>query len=105
MLSILSLSVVLWVNAQEKDSLKQKTIDEVIITGQFMQQSIDKSIYKVEVIDAQQIKNMAVTNVAEVLNQNLNILIEPSKVQETPVRILWGSAVNIPRYLLIIFRL
>lgn len=78
-LSILSLSVVLWVNAQEKDSLKQKTIDEVIITGQFMQQSIDKSIYKVEVIDAQQIKNMAVTNVAEVLNQNLNILIEPSK--------------------------
>ena len=78
-LSILSLSTILWVNAQEKDSLKQKTIDEVVITGQFTQQSINKSIYKVEVIDAQQIKNMAVTNVAEVLNQNLNILIEPSK--------------------------
>jgi len=78
-LSILSLSVVLCVNAQEKDSLKQKAIDEVVITGQFMQQAINKSIYKVEVIDAQQIKNMAVTNVAEVLNQNLNILIEPNK--------------------------
>lgn len=78
-LSILSLSTILWVNAQEKDSLKQKAIDEVVITGQYMQQSINKSIYKVEVIDAQQIKNMAVTNVAEVLNQNLNILIEPSK--------------------------
>lgn len=74
-LSILSLSTILWVNAQEKDSLKQKAIDEVVITGQYMQQSINKSIYKVEVIDAQQIKNMAATNVADVLNQSLNILI------------------------------
>lgn len=78
-LSIVSLSVIFWINAQEKDSLNQKKIEEVVITGQFMQQSINKSIYKVEVIDAQQIKNMAVTNVAEVLNQNLNILIEPSR--------------------------
>lgn len=78
-LSILSLSTVLWVNAQEKDSLNQEKIEEVVITGQYMQQSINKSIYKVEVIDAEQIRNMAVTNVAEVLNQNLNILIEPNK--------------------------
>lgn len=78
-LSILSLSTVFWMNAQEKDSLNQKKIEEVVITGQYMQQSINKSIYKVEVIDAQQIRNMAVTNVAEVLNQNLNILIEPNK--------------------------
>ncbi|MCS3868973.1 outer membrane receptor for ferrienterochelin and colicins [Chryseobacterium ginsenosidimutans] len=77
-LSILSLSTILWVNAQENDSLKQKKIEEVVITGQYMQQSINKSIYKVEVIDAEQIKNMAVTTVAEVLNQNLNILIEPN---------------------------
>ncbi|GEJ47186.1 TonB-dependent receptor [Chryseobacterium sp. ON_d1] len=66
-------------NAQQKDSLNKNNIDEVVITGQYMQQSINKSIYKVEVIDAQQIKNMAVTNVAEVLNQNLNILIEPNR--------------------------
>lgn len=65
-------------SAQEKDSLNQKKIEEVVITGQYMQQSINKSIYKVEVIDAEQIKNMAVTTAAEVLNQNLNILIEPS---------------------------
>lgn len=65
-------------NAQEKDSLNQNKIEEVVITGQYMQQSINKSIYKVEVIDAQQIKNMAVTNAAEVLNQNLNILVQPN---------------------------
>jgi outer membrane receptor for ferrienterochelin and colicins len=77
MLSIVSLSALVWVNAQEKDSLNQKKIEEVVITGQYMQQSINKSIYKVEVIDAQQIKNMAVTTAAEVLNQNLNIQIVP----------------------------
>ncbi|WP_370898069.1 TonB-dependent receptor plug domain-containing protein [Chryseobacterium gossypii] len=78
-LSMLSLSTVFWMNAQEKDSLNQKNIEEVVVTGQYTQQSINKSIYKVEVIDAQQIKNMAVTNVAEVLNQNLNILIQPDR--------------------------
>lgn len=74
-LSILSLSTVLWMNAQERDSLKQKNIEEVVVTGQYTQQSINKSIYKVEVINAEQIKRMAATNVADVLNQSLNILI------------------------------
>lgn len=77
--SIVSLSTIFWINAQEKDSLNQKNIEEVVITGQYTQQSINKSIYKVEVIDAQQIKNMAVTNVAEVLNQSLNVLIVPDR--------------------------
>ncbi|MGE6396719.1 TonB-dependent receptor plug domain-containing protein [Chryseobacterium scophthalmum] len=77
--SVVSLSAIFWINAQEKDSLNQKKIEEVVITGQYMQQSINKSIYKVEVIDAQQIKNMAVTNVAEVLNQSLNVLIVPDR--------------------------
>lgn len=77
LLSILSLSAVLYGHAQEKDSVNQTKIEEVVITGQYMQQSINKSIYKVEVIDAQQIKNMAVTTAAEVLNQNLNIQIVP----------------------------
>lgn len=76
-LSIVSLSALVWVNAQEKDSLHQKKIEEVVITGQYTQQSINKSIYKVEVINAEQIKNMAVTTAAEVLNQSLNIQIVP----------------------------
>lgn len=76
-LSILSLSIAFWMNAQEKDSLNRKKIEEVVITGQYMQRSINKSIYKVEVIDAEQIKSMAATNVADVLNQSLNIQITP----------------------------
>lgn len=65
-LSILSLSAICWVNAQEQDSLTHKKIEEVVVTGQYTQQSINKSIYKVEVINAEQIKNMAATNVAEI---------------------------------------
>ncbi|WP_262152368.1 TonB-dependent receptor plug domain-containing protein [Chryseobacterium foetidum] len=76
-LSILALSAITSIYAQEKDSANQKNISEVVITGQYMQQSINKSIYKVEVIDAEMIKNMAVTTAAEVLNQNLNIQIVP----------------------------
>jgi outer membrane receptor for ferrienterochelin and colicins len=53
----------------EKDSVKLEKIEEVVLTGQYTQQSINKSIYKVEVINAQQIKNMAATNVADVLTK------------------------------------
>ncbi len=77
-LSVGLLSAVIWANAQTQDSLQLSKIDEVVITGQYKQQSINKSIYKVEVIDAQQIKNMAATTASEVLNQDLNILIEPN---------------------------
>lgn len=78
-LSILAMSAIYFVYGQEKDSLYTKKIDEVVITGQYSAQSINKSIYKVEVINAEQIKNMAATNVADVLNQSLNILITPDR--------------------------
>lgn len=54
-------------------------IQEVVITGQYSPQSIKKSLYKVEVITSEDIQRMAVNNVAEVLNQSLNILIRPEK--------------------------
>ncbi|SDG05590.1 outer membrane receptor for ferrienterochelin and colicins [Epilithonimonas hungarica] len=76
-MSLLSVAILNLAYAQ-RDTLNQKNIEEVVITGQYTPQSINKSIYKVEVISAEQIKNMAVTNVAEVLNQNLNILITPN---------------------------
>ncbi len=77
-MSVLSFLVLNVAFAQKKDTINQTNIDEVVVTGQFSPQSIDKSIYKVEVIDQAQIKNMAATNVAEVLNQNLNMMIVPN---------------------------
>lgn len=63
---------------EEIDSTEIVGLDNVVITGQYSAQSVDKSIYKVEVITAEDIKNFAGNTVADVLNQNLNILIVPS---------------------------
>lgn len=79
MFSVAALVSTGWMFAQETDSAKTKNIEEIVITGQFSPQSVSKSLFKVEVIDQQQIKNMAATNVAEVLNQNLNIMIVPDR--------------------------
>ena len=54
-------------------------IEEVVITGQYSQQSVKKSLYKVEIITRDDINRMSVNNVAEVLSQTLNILIIPEK--------------------------
>ncbi|MGP1501703.1 MAG: TonB-dependent receptor plug domain-containing protein [Bergeyella cardium] len=78
-LGLLCIGMATAVQAQKTDSLRTRDIKEVVITGQFSPQSINKSVYKVEVIDGAQIKNMAANNVAEVLNQNLNMLIVPDR--------------------------
>jgi len=77
-MSLLSVAILNFAYAQ-KDTLNQKNIEEVVITGQYTPQSIKKSLYKVEVISGDDIKRMAVNNVAEVLNQTLNIFIVPEK--------------------------
>ena len=59
------------------DSTDVVGLNNVVITGQYSVQSVDKSIYQVEVISAEDIKNQAGNTVADVLNQNLNILIIP----------------------------
>ncbi len=96
-MSLLTVAILNFAYAQ-KDSLNQKNIEEVVLTGQYTTQSINKSIYKVEVINAEQIKNMAATNVADVLNLSLNMLITPdSKSGNSTANILGldGSYVKI----------
>jgi len=69
------------VKAQEDieiDSTGVINLNNAVITGQYSAQSIDKSIYQVEVISADDIKNFAGNTVADVLNQNLNLLIIPN---------------------------
>lgn len=66
----------------QEDELSDSTdvvgLNDVVITGQYSAQSVDKSLYQVEVISSEDIKNFAGNTVADVLNQNLNILIVPS---------------------------
>lgn len=67
------------VKAQQtaQDSVTVNQLDEVVVTGQIEPQSIKKSVFNVRVITAEDIKRQAGNNLADVLNQYLNITIQP----------------------------
>ena len=64
--------------AQEADSLKTEHIEEVVITAQYNKQSVKKSIFDVTVINQKTIAQNAANNLADLLNQNLNLSIVPN---------------------------
>ncbi|SNR78989.1 TonB-dependent siderophore receptor [Flavobacterium sp. ov086] len=65
--------------AQQKDTVaSREKLSEVVVTGQFEPQSIKKSVFNVRVISSADIQNLAATNLADVLNQYLNITVRPS---------------------------
>lgn len=69
--------------AQEtvKDTIKPASntqLDEVVVTGQIEPQSIKKSLQNVRIITKQDIKNLAANNLNDVLNQYINISLQPS---------------------------
>ena len=65
-----------------KLTLKMKSticnISEVVVTGQYSPERIDKSIYKVEVINAKQIEQKAANTMAELLNGQVNMRVTPN---------------------------
>ncbi|WP_167342260.1 TonB-dependent receptor plug domain-containing protein [Nonlabens sp. SY33080] len=60
------------------DTTEVESLDEIVVTGQYNPQSIKKSVYNVRVIKAEQIKQIAAVNVADLLNFNLNLNVTPS---------------------------
>ena len=60
------------------DTLTPIMLDEVVVTGQYNVQSVKKSIFEVKVINRQQIEQRAANNLADLLNQTLNINITPN---------------------------
>ena len=65
-------------SAQKVHVEKRNELSEVVVTGQFEPQSIKKSVFNVRVISEQDIKQLAANNLADVLNQYLNISIRTS---------------------------
>lgn len=61
-----------------KDTIKINQLQEVVVTGQFEPQCIKKSVFNVRVITKNDIQKLAANNLADVLNQYLNITITPS---------------------------
>ncbi|GGD04877.1 TonB-dependent receptor plug domain-containing protein [Hyunsoonleella pacifica] len=63
---------------KDGDSIKVETLEEVVLTGQYNPQSIKKSVFEVNVINRKQIDMLAGNNLADVLNQSLNLNIIPN---------------------------
>lgn len=64
--------------AQESNLDSIQKLEEVVVTGQYSKQSVKKSVYEVKVISNEVIKQNAANNLADLLNQNLNIQIIPN---------------------------
>lgn len=80
---LLVLPTLVWAQNDDDEQYNEDweviSLDQAVITGQYSAQSVDKSLYQVEVISSEDIKNQAGNTIADVLNQNLNILIKPSQ--------------------------
>ncbi len=55
----------------QQDSAKMRSLDEVIITGQYKPQSVKNSVYQVRVINSERIRFSGATSVQQVLNNQL----------------------------------
>lgn len=69
------------VNGNQEISLEPKwlSLEDVVVTGQFEPQSIDRSVHTVKAIDRQRIEVQGAVDLADVLSNNLNITLTPSK--------------------------
>jgi outer membrane receptor for ferrienterochelin and colicins len=78
-------------------SLKPKVLnmDEVVVTAQYTPERADRSIYKVDVISARQIEQKAATNMAELLNDQVNMRVTQTGVLGTSLMIQGMSGENV----------
>ncbi len=74
---------------------KVLNMDEVVVTAQYIPERADKSIYKVEVINARQIEQKAATNMADLLKDQSTMRVTQNGVLGTSLRIQGMSGENV----------
>lgn len=62
----------------QKDSMAMQNLSEVVVTGESQVMSLSKKLFKVGVLNQQDIAKVAGNNLADILNYNLNITVTPS---------------------------
>lgn len=61
-----------------KDTTEVEKLEEVVVTGQHNPQSVGKSVFEVKVISRKDIDRQAGNNLADVLNNTLNLNVTPN---------------------------
>lgn len=74
---------------------KVLNMDEVVVTAQYTPERADKSIYRVEVINARQIEQKAATNMADLLKDQATMRVTQDGVLGTSLRIQGMSGENV----------
>ena len=94
-LNILFLFAAFELFGQAADSTKIHELDEVIVTAQYVPQTIEKSVYKVKTIDAGEMRSRGVSNLRELLQHELNINLEQRSVFGTSIEVQGISKENV----------
>lgn len=81
----------------EADSLKNERLDDVVITGQYGENSLKKSVYKVKVIDAKRIQQQGAFTLKDVLANEINIRInqDPALGSSMSLQGITGQSIKI----------
>lgn len=77
---VLSTFLSVYVYGQKNDTVisPKQNLDEIVITGQYNPQSINKAINNVTVLNRERIENLGAVTLADALNQVMNISILPN---------------------------
>ena len=81
--------------AQKVDTTKRVELDQVVVTAQYAPQSIQKSVYKLKVINEEAILERGANNLRELLLQELNIDLQQRSVFGTSIEIQGISKENV----------
>lgn len=78
------------------DTLKNNSLDEVVVTGQFEPQSMKNSVYKVRTISSEQIRLRASTSVENILNTQLGMRFSNDlTLGESDIQLMGMSGQNV----------
>ena len=75
--------------------IRELNINEVVVTAQYTPEKADKSIYKVEVINARQIEQKAAINMADLLKEQAGMQVSQDGILGTSLRIQGLSGQNV----------
>ncbi len=78
------------------DTISASLLDEVVVTGQFNQQSLGRSVYKIRVINQERIAMRAAPDVMSVLNTELGVRFGTDyTLGETDIQLMGMSGQNV----------
>ncbi len=79
-----------------EDTISSKVLDEVVVTGQYNNQSLGRSVYKIRVINQERIAMRAAADVISVLNTELGIRFGTDyTLGETDIQLMGMSGQNV----------